>query len=314
MTSATPSGSATDPSSDPVSHAAATQAEAECRALSATGEIPDAATVLLLRDGEEGLEVCVIERKKAGAFAGLLAFPGGKVDATDRGLPGTRWRGTADPDGHAPMDNRDLGWQVAAVREAFEEVGVLLAHRTAGTAPGGTAPRGTAPGDLVPVTAEDLTSRSFLDTRAALSERGVAHDWTAWLDREGLVLDLAALGAWSWWITPPQEPRRFDTRFFVAVVPPEQAEALNHDEVETDSARWMTLAAIDAEHREGRATLIYPTRRNLDLLRPYGSAAEALAAARGGHLDLRPVMPTLVDSEGTLVATHPYDGTVEPVL
>ncbi len=271
---------------------------ASVRALSATGVIPDAATVLLLRDGADGLEVCVIERKKAGAFGGLLAFPGGKVDALDRTLPGTRWRGTADPNGHAPMDDRELGWQVAAVREAFEEVGVLLAHRADGTA----------------VTAADLASPSFLDARRQLAERGVAFDWTPWLHEQDLVLDLACLGTWSWWITPEQEPRRFDTRFFVAVVPPEQAGALSHDEVETDSARWRTLAEIDAEHAAGEVVLIYPTRRNLDLLRPFARAAEALAAARGGHLDLRPVLPTLFDRDGTYVASHPYDQTVEPVL
>ncbi len=266
--------------------------------------IPDASSVLLLRDTDDGLAVCMIERKKAGAFAGLLAFPGGKVDDADRGLPGDRWRGTADADGHAPMLDRDLGWQVAAVREAFEEVGVLLAHRG----------RSADGGPGAPLTSDDLDSASFVEARRRLNERGVPFDWTAWLAEEDLVLDLSCLGTWSWWITPEQEPRRFDTRFFVAAVPDAQVAALAHDEVETDSARWMTLAQVEAERTAGTSTVIYPTRRNLELLAPYATAAEALAAARGGHLDLRPVQPTLVEQDGVLVAHHPYDGTVEPVL
>lgn len=261
------------------------------------GGLPDASTVMLLRDTADGLAVCMVERRRAGAFAGLLAFPGGKVDPADRTLPGSRWRGTAAHDGHAPMTARELGWQVAAVREAFEEVGVLLARR----------------GDE-PVTADHLRAPSFVAARHGLAQRGVAFDWTPWLAEEGLVLDLACLGAWSWWITPEGEPRRFDTRFYVAVVPEEQVDALVHDRVETVSARWMTVAQVEHERAEGRCGVIYPTRRNLRLLAPYATAAEALAAARGGHLDLRPVQPTLVERDGELVAHHPFDGSVEPVV
>lgn len=265
--------------------------------------MPDASSVLLLRDGTGGVEVFVVERKKAGAFAGLLAYPGGKVDPTDRSLPSERWTGIeldalvdrlGMQRGDADDRARVLGWCVAAVREAFEEVGVLLAHH----------------GDGRPVTAEELDSPAFVEARRRLVQRGVPWDWTDWLGEQDLVLDLGAAQPWSRWITPEVEPRRFDTLFFVAAVPPIQAAALAHDEVEVVASRWLTPGAVLAEREAGTSTVIYPTRRQLPGID--GAAAEVVAAS--ADRDLRPVQPTIVTEGDEVVAHHPHDGTVEPVF
>ncbi len=298
----------------------------------AAGPIQDASTVLLVRDREDpgggsggsGIEVFVVERRKAGAFAGILAFPGGKVEDADRDLPAERWTGLdldarvaaaneaaaagpiPDEDDRAarvvtPRD--ELGWSVAAVREVFEEVGALLATR------GGR-----------PVTSADLAEPSFLDARARLVARGEPWDWTDWLAREELVLDLGALVPWAWWVTPIGEPRRFDTRFFAAAMPAGQDEALGHDEVEAVSSRWCTVDEVEADRRAGRSVVIYPTRRNLHLLDGHASVDDVLQAMRTGA-ELRPCQPTLRPARdedpqptGDLVAQHPWDGTVEELL
>jgi 8-oxo-dGTP pyrophosphatase MutT (NUDIX family) len=282
--------------------------------VSDVSELIDAASVLLLRDPSApgidatapgNVEVFVVERRKAGAFAGVLAFPGGKVDSSDRALPATRWHGLDlaqaarrwGLDEQSAKDReRLLGWHVAAIREVFEEVGILLAH---------------VAGDTTMVAASALDTSSFLGARARLVERGAPWDWTDWLASEDLVLDLGAIRAWSRWITPVGEPRRFDTAFFVAHIPASQADALAHDQVELVASRWCTPVAVLAEREAGTSVVIYPTRHQLRGLT--GDVAAALAAA--DRCDLTPVQPTITTSEdGTIVAIHPSDGTVEPVF
>lgn len=266
--------------------------------------VDDAASVLLLRQAPAELEVFVVERRKAGAFAGVLAFPGGKVDHGDRVLHDSQWRGldlvaTTDRWGLDPASPEDrakvLGWHVAAVREVFEEVGVLLAGRPTGPALG----------------ARDLARPSFFEARAHLVERGAPWDWSGWLRDEDLVLDLGALRAWSRWVTPVGEPRRFDTAFFLADLPAAQAEALAHDEVEVVASRWVSPQAMLQERADGTSVIIYPTRRQVVDLPTDVPGALTLAAAR----DLRAVQPTIqIEDDGTIVAHHPFDGTVEPVF
>jgi 8-oxo-dGTP pyrophosphatase MutT (NUDIX family) len=269
-----------------------------------TGAPTPSATVLLVRDGDpaDGLEVLLLERVLRSDFAGgALVFPGGKVDAADADLPADRWRGP-DP----ALDAEELGFddpatalatRSAAVRETFEEAGVLLATRADGT----------------PLRAADLRSPSFVAAREQLNDHGPVEAFHAWLDDEDLVLDLGALGFWSWWVTPEGQHRRYDTRFFVAEVPAAQRELAAHDTVETTSARWLTPDAALTAAAAGEATIIFPTRWNLRDLAAFPTAAAAVDAALAGATDTERTLPTVVVEDGVSKVQHPRRGTPEAI-
>lgn len=257
----------------------------------------ESATTVLVRDGDRGLEVFMLERHVETEFAGgAYVFPGGRVEPTDRGLSADRWEGLDLDDAADRMDvepDLALGLHVAAVRETFEEAGVLLATRR---------------GD--PVTAADLAAPSFAEARVVLAARDADFDWEGWLAEEGLVLDLGALAWWSWWVTPRGVHRRYETRFFLAAAPEDQLGA--HDDVETVASTWTTPEDALSAGREGRATIVYPTRRNLEALATYGSAEEALDAARRGEVDTRRTLPEIAQApDGGIAIRHPHTGELD---
>lgn len=260
-------------------------------------------SIVLVRDRAPGgaLEVLMLERHIETDFAGgALVFPGGKVDEQDRELPAERVSGAdaanlADELGAATPEE-GLGLAVAAVREAFEEAGVLLARDPAGRR----------------VDAGTLSSEPFVAARAALASRETTYDWRPFLAEHGLVLDLAELAFFMWWATPDGLHRRYDTRFFVARVPDVQVDALAHDDVETTSLSWLTPAEALAAGRTGRFTVIYPTRKLLEALAGFASSDELLAAARDGRTDRRRLKPVIVTVDGRKMVQHPDGGTPEP--
>lgn len=256
----------------------------------------DAATILLLQRTSAGTETLLLERHLESEFGGALVFPGGVVDDTDRTLPPERWTGR-DPAAWrhtlgAASDAEALGLMVGAVRETFEEAGVLLATR-----------RGR------PVTEQDLAEHRFVDVRRRLAGRGERFDWSDWLEEEDLVLDLAALAPWSWWVTPKEAPKRFDTRFFLALLPPGQS--ATHDHVEMTSLRWLTPRAALSAHERGRATVVYPTRKNLEALAAHDSPADAWRAADEGRVDLRRIELSMVTIDDEVFVQHPYEAEPE---
>jgi 8-oxo-dGTP pyrophosphatase MutT (NUDIX family) len=257
----------------------------------------DAASILLVRDrvrGEGPLEVLLLERHLDSDFAGgALVFPGGKVDPQDRELDAARWTGR-NPKGWrerlgTETDAEARGLLVAAVRETFEEVGVLLATDE----------------EEQPVTADQLRSASFRKARQRLCSRDERWDWRRWLEDEALVLDLRALEFWSWWVTPEGQHKRFDTRFFLAVLPAGQTPA--HDDVEATSLGWWRPEDALAAAERGEVTIIFPTRRNLEALARFDTAAAARQAARDGEVDTRRIQPTVVKVDGELFVQHPYE-------
>jgi len=264
-----------------------------------TAVVEDAVTVILVKDapdvapGGDRLEVLLLERHGASAFApGALVFPGGKLDPADAQLDPARVS-CADPEGWADRlgvagADAAVAMLVAAVRETFEEAGVLLARRH-----GAEHAVPALPGDL------ELT-------RAQMAARDGAFDWREWLAREELVLDLDAMAMWSWWVTPQGLPRRYDTRFLVAGMPAGQA--ATHDAVETTSMRWIPPADALAAHAEGRLHVIFPTRRTLEQLATHRDAASVLGAARSGAVDLRRIEPTVVRVDGAPMVQHPDGG------
>ncbi|MEX1178927.1 MAG: hypothetical protein WEB09_10750 [Nitriliruptor sp.] len=273
-----------------------------------TGEPTPSATVVLVRDGDpseggaDGLEVLLLERVLRSDFAGgALVFPGGKIDDADGRLDLDRWRGP-DPE----LDAEELGFRdpelalaarSAAVRETFEEAGVLLAIRSDGS----------------PLTARDLRSASFRRMRERLNDHAPVEEFHAWLDEEDLVLDLGALGFWSWWVTPEGQHRRYDTRFFVARVPDAQRDVAAHDQVETSSARWCTPVEALRASEAGEATIIFPTRCNLRDLAAYPDAGAAVDAALEGATDTERTCPTVVTVDGEVMVQHPRGGRPEPI-
>jgi 8-oxo-dGTP pyrophosphatase MutT (NUDIX family) len=228
----------------------------------------DAATVMLLRDSDAGPEVFMLRRTLNAAFVGgFYVFPGGAVDAADR-APEVEERclGLTDTDASAQLVLPDggLAFWVAAVRECFEEAGVLLA----------AGPDGT----LVDF-AEPETAARFEVHRKAV------HDGTRRLieicAEEGLRLDVGNIEYVAHWITPPGEPRRFDTRFFVARAPIGQ-EPL-HDDHETIASLWVRPGDALDRQRSGELQMILPTLTNLEYLAAFDSAAAALADAATIH-------------------------------
>jgi 8-oxo-dGTP pyrophosphatase MutT (NUDIX family) len=215
-----------------------------------------AATVVLLRDGEAGLELLMIERHGDMAFAGgALVFPGGKLDPGD-----------ADPELRArcgecgALDAEALALRVAGVREAFEECGVLLA--------GARGERALLPAARV----RELAARwrePLAADRATVGEL---------VEREDLWLACERLVPFAHWITPEFMKRRYDTWFFLAEAPAGQEAA--HDGGESVATRWIRPGEAIAEAEAGRLPIMFPTLMNLRKLARHATAAEALAAAR----------------------------------
>jgi 8-oxo-dGTP pyrophosphatase MutT (NUDIX family) len=215
-----------------------------------------AATLLLLRDGADGLEVLMIRRAEASSFAaGALVFPGGALQVEDAATAlGARCRGLAalGPDLAA--------YAIAAIRESFEEAGILLARRADAAAPvGGAAHRA-------------------LVERYQASVAAEAAAWLAMILAEDLTLDGDLLVPFAHWITPAERPKRFDTRFFVAPAPADQVAA--QDRREAVDAIWLRPADAVAGADDGRYRVVFATRMNLLRLAASATVSDALAAAR----------------------------------
>lgn len=220
----------------------------------------DASTVVLLRAREaDAFEVFLVKRHGASAFmGGAYVFPGGKVDREDASLTDAataeRLAARLSPTpGRARTDEESAGLLVAAIREVFEEVGVLFARGPSGPLDEATLARVRA------ARAEDLPLSAIMAA-------------------EGLALDLDALMPWAHWITPSLETRRFDTHFFLALAP--EAQVVDVDARESTEGAWMTPAEALTRHEAGEILLPPPTLANLDELARLGALAAVLAAAR----------------------------------
>ena len=249
-----------------------------------------AATVLLLRDGAAGLEVYLLRRTRGMPFAGgMTAYPGGGVDPRDADTD-IAWAGPA-PAAWATAfgcDERVARELVcAAVRETFEEAGVLLA---------GPVDDGEA--GIVP----DVSGDDWEEQRQALLRRELS--LSELLAGRGLALRSDLLRPFAHWITPPVEPRRYDTKFFVAALPAGQ-EARDVS-TEADEASWLTPAAALAEVRAGTRPMMPPTIHTLGQVEPFADVAAALAGSPPEPL--HPISPTFEKDEESRWAVLP-DGT-----
>ena len=234
----------------------------------------DSATVILLRDRPGGpYEVFLMRRHRKQAFmGGAHVFPGGSLDDDDKD-PGL----AACTDGLSAADARRLlqepalpeltafGLFLAAIRETFEEAGVLLARDNAGR--------------VVDLT-DPATAARFAAYRLELHEGRLTLACIA--EQEGIRYAPDLLVPYSHWITPTIEPRRFDTRFFLARLPGGQAAV--HDRMELTESRWMTPALALAEHRAGRIVLMPPTLKTVEELQAFSTTEPLFAAARSRRI------------------------------
>jgi 8-oxo-dGTP pyrophosphatase MutT (NUDIX family) len=254
----------------------------------APAPIRQAATVLLLRDGTAGLEVYLLRRTKGMPFAGgMSAYPGGGVDERD-GDTDLAWIGPSPTDwaGAFGCDERLARELVcAAVRETFEEAGVLLA-----------GPAGSS--DVVP----DVSGDDWEEQRQALLARELS--LAELLAGRGLALRADLLRPFAHWITPPPERRRYDTKFFAALLPAGQ-EARDVSG-EADEAVWTTPTAALREHAGGTRPMLPPTIHTLGQLEAFPDAAAALAGSPPAPLE--PISPTFEQAPDGNYAVLP-DGT-----
>ena len=233
----------------------------------------DASTILLLRDNAAAKEIEVfmmVRHYEIDFNSGALVFPGGSVDKNDREI-------IARPElyaGGEGLDEASLSFRIAAIRETFEESGILLAR-----------PKGSR--SLV-----DARRAREIETahRAELNEGKVT--FLKVLTDNGMLLALDELVPYAHWITPEGMPKRFDTWFFLAAAPPDQLGA--HDGKESTDSIWVSPREALAGGESGRFKLPFPTTRNLIKLGKQGNVKAALDDSRGQSIvTVMPVMTRL---------------------
>jgi 8-oxo-dGTP pyrophosphatase MutT (NUDIX family) len=230
-----------------------------------------ASTVVLLRPSPVRFEVFLVRRHDNVAFmGGAYVFPGGRVDEADR----------AFGEAHA--------FEAAAIRELFEEAGILLARH-----PGG---------DTVDLKQDGEVPR-FRDYRIALADGSTTLRDV--LSKEGLEPDFQALHLFAHWITPEIEIKRFDTRFFVTVVPVQQDAV--HDDRETTHGEWMDPADAVERCRREEIALPPPTWTTLRRMATFSTVDEAVGWARGRRVV--PVQPGFIRNDQVTMLTLPGDPT-----
>jgi 8-oxo-dGTP pyrophosphatase MutT (NUDIX family) len=250
----------------------------------AEGPVRAAASVVMLRDAPAGLEVFLVKRHGlSDVLGGAYVFPGGKVDAQDAQLDTQTHLDAAPHALRAALGEPGQGEieaaaiYIAALREAFEETGVLYSNA------GGAHQAALATGLL-------REGRNFGEVLAMLSLR----------------LQTASLQPWSRWITPRVGAvvrKRFDTRFFLARVP--QGQVAKHDDHEATESVWLAPRAALEQYRDGIIELAPPQIMSLAHLARHGSVESALAQAR---LRLPPlVLPEAFECEGERVVCYPGD-------
>ncbi len=264
----------------------------------------DAATVILLRPAEPGFEAFLLRRTAELEFApGACVFPGGSVDNRDAD-PGIGWAGPAPEDFAALLDvpaERARALVCAAIRETFEESGVLLAGDGGSAGSGGSAGDGA---DLVSDSAALAADRHALLT-GAMSFGEV-------LGRRGLVFRTDLLTPWARWITPEVSPRRYDTWFFAAALPPGQSATAapegHADPGESESGTWLRPEAALEAAEAGQITLLPPTAVTLRELAGHDDLDGVLAR----RMVITPRLPRVVVEDGKVRLTMPQPGQERP--
>jgi 8-oxo-dGTP pyrophosphatase MutT (NUDIX family) len=255
---------------------------------------------MLVRDAAEpqddgsSLQVLMVRRNLQSDFVGgAFVFPGGAVDLADGGAEAEsvcRGRSDAEASILLGVDSGGLAYWMAALRETFEEAGLLLAER-----PGGPALLAGDPDEEARFVAErarvNAGTRRFLD---------VCRD-------ENLQLLVGEVHYFAHWVTPVGAPRRYDTRFFVAAAPAGQQAA--HDAGETIAETWISPGRALEGHRKGAFEIIFPTIRNLQAISRFATSGELLEAAEAASSSVPTIEPrVLSDGNGVRIVLPGDEG------
>lgn len=244
-----------------------------------------AATVVLLRSGTAGVEVLLMRRHSRSRFVpGAWVFPGGKVDAADSAPPlYQRIRGL--PSQPVP----ESAFWTAALRELFEETGVLMARGASDE------------------WARDATSQRAVEAqrRALMEDQVTLMDV---LDELDLTLDARGMVHIAHWVTPVVERRRYDTHFFATALPHDRTAA--PDPREMSEAAWIAPRAALERFERGELPMVFPTVRTLETLREFRTAEDVLASFRGRTVTR--ILPRLIRTDTGVAIVTDNDGTTTP--
>jgi 8-oxo-dGTP pyrophosphatase MutT (NUDIX family) len=237
------------------------------------------ATIMVVRDGAKGLEVFMLVRNREVDFAsGALVFPGGKNDAQDEA---DAWEKLAPVTAAHP----GRAYWVAAIRETFEETGLLLANRA-------------SDGAMI----DALVARGITDTHQTRVAKGDVL-FADLMAQHGLQLASSRLLPFAHWVTPTTMPKRFDTHFFLAAAP--EGQTAVHDGGETVESVWIQPHQALDEANAGKRTLVPATALNLEKLASAATVAEAFEHARTSIITT--ITPTVKKADGGVLVTIPAD-------
>jgi 8-oxo-dGTP pyrophosphatase MutT (NUDIX family) len=250
-----------------------------------------AATVLTLRDDPAGYEILMLRRNLNSDFVGgAYVFPGGGVDLDDAGPSAQALAiGVTDEQASAQLnlESGGLAYYVACLRELFEEAGLLVAC--------------DEHGDPVRLGEPDVIAR-MAEHRRMVNSREMG--FVEMMEREGFFLDLRGLAYVAHWVTPVGPPRRYDTRFFVALAPRGQIAA--HDAGETVADTWVRPADALDQHRRGELEMIFPTIRNLEAIAGFTTTGEVFEWA-ATLTSIPRIEPRIVMNDGEVAILIPGD-------
>jgi len=259
------------------------------------GPLPKkAATVILLKDKEpEGFEVLLLKRHEKSSFmGGNFVYPGGRVDRSDGSMEigsfskGMTWEEAQRILGGMFSPEESFAFWIAALRELFEEAGVLLAHARTGKP--------------LELRARDERQR-FQDYRKSLQRRKVSICDIA--RKENLLLGLDQIHYYAHWITPEARSERFDTCFFLARYP--SGQEATHDQKETTAGVWLAPRKALEENLTGEINLSPPTLKTLEDLSRFKSIEDILDSST--KKDIQPVLPILTQISNRPVLIFPWD-------
>ena len=250
-----------------------------------------AATVLLIRDSDEGMQVLMVKRSKRPPFENLYVFPGGKIDESDKDQNLQDFCNTLDDklaSSKLGIDEGGLSYWIACVRECFEEVGILMATRNDGEE----------------LDLNGLDKQKFNHYRKMLIENQISLKEIC--DQEGLILNLDSIEPFSHWITPKIEIKRFDTRFFIAYIPSKQTE--KHDGTELTDSLWISPKKALELSSTGQMPMIMPTIKNLEQCLEFYSGKDLLKhQSQLTNDDIPAILPKFFKKDGRWIGLLPDD-------
>ncbi|MEN8211901.1 MAG: hypothetical protein ABFR31_09295 [Thermodesulfobacteriota bacterium] len=257
--------------------------------MSSSPPLRDASTVILARERNNSLEIYLLKRStKSGFMDGMYVFPGGTVDEQDRRL--SDWQNSIDLsksriEQRLCNDTFDaeeaLAFGVAAIRETLEEAGVLIAS------------------------SKGKTQDNFKQMASLRMEKGLLKEWfKPRIQTDNWILLLSSLGCWSHWISPRNMKKRFNTRFFIAIMPDNQT--CEPDNIETKHGIWLTPKAALEQNLTAQTPLSPPTVVTLTQLSKFSDLAELkkeIIARPWG----KPISPIMLPSDNGPVIIEPWD-------